>query len=259
MKKTLILLLALLLVAAPALAASSSVVNDAAGVLDPGLISGIQKLNEETQRKLDIRLQVITRHFLGGAQAASFAEETRQNQSESPENTILLVMVIGEERYAISMGEVPQALLGLDAVNNLLASTFRAPYLNRDYDGALRALISGLVVRMESASGQRLSSKELFDSTPSDPSMVPDPTRAPNPLDSFFREWERSSDNAKQYEQNTRDRGRSRLSLWQIALIGFILFKLFGRDRTTGRKRGCGPLGWIFGTWGISKFFGWRK
>lgn len=252
MKKLLTLLLAVFLAVAPALASDLPAVSDTAGVLDPGLISGIQALSRETQRALDIRLRVITRDFLGGAQAPAFAEETRLI-SDDPEQTILLVMVIGEERYALSMGSVPQALLGQDAVNNLLASTFRGPYLNRDYDSALKSMMGGLVARMQNASGKRLDSSGLFTSA------QPEPTQAIDPMDSFFRQRERSADNARRYEEDAQDAGRSRLSLWQIALIGFILYKLFGKNRTTGKKRGCGPLGWIFGTWGVSKFFGWRK
>ena len=80
--------------------------------------------------------------------------------------------------------------------------------------------------------------------------------------DGFFREREHEIDRAyRYYEEDTRvaKKADNNLSLWQIALIGFVLYKIFGRDSRTGKKRGCGPLGWIFGTWGFSKFFGWRK
>ena len=254
MKKLFILLLAICLAALPALAAPAPVVSDAAGVLDTGLVDGIQTLNKETEQKLDIRLRILTRHFLGGAQASAFAEETRQ-LSENPDQTILLVMVIGEERYALSMGKAPEELLGRDAVNNLLASAFRVPYLARDYDGALKAFMAGLVTRMQSASGETLDTTGLFAQARPEPQPLP----KQDPLDSFFREWDKSADDARRYEEETGDPGRGGLSVWQIALIGFILYKLFGTSRRTGKRRGCGPLGWIFGAWGISKFFGFRK
>lgn len=254
--RLLALLLAAFLLAGifSAQAASALVVSDAANVLDPSLIEGIVDLNRQTEDKLDLSLKVITKHFLGGAQAASFARESLESYPD-PDQIILLVMVIGEERYAVSLGREAQALISQDTVDNLLASAFRAPFLDRDYSGALAAFMAQLAGQLQRASGQTLRTKSLYSSAALSPAVTP------NPIEGFFRQPAQSLDNAQRYQAETEEaqRGDKGLSLWQIALIGFILFRLFGRDRRTGRKRGCGPLGWIFGTWGVSKFFGWRK
>lgn len=256
MKKTLSLLLAALLLAAPfaALAEDDPAVSDTAGVLDDALAADIQSLDRQISSHLNLRLRVITKHFLGGAQASAFAEEARQSSGD-PDNTILLVMVIGEERYAASIGESARKAISPDTMNNLLASAFRQPFLNRDYNGALSALTAQVAGQLQKAS------PEAFDTGAFKPEATKAPAFTRSPLDGFFREPDRDLDNARRYQEEVEDvqEGRGGLSMWQIALIGFILFKLFGGNRRTGKKSGCGPLGWILGAWGISKFFGFRK
>jgi|LSQX01.2.fsa_nt_gb uncharacterized membrane protein YgcG len=249
-------LLAALLLAGTAWAQPtiSPVVSDTANVLDASLIEGIADINRQTERELAISYRVITKHFLGGAQAISYARETRESYA-NPDQIILLVMVIGEERYAVSIGSAAQALISQDAMDSLLASAFRLLFLNRDYSGALAAFTAQLAGQMQNASGKVIDASMLYAGA----ALVPSPSA--DPLDGFFREPAQSMDHARRYQEETEEaqRGDRGLSIWQIALIGFVLFKIFGRNRRTGQKRGCGPLGWIFGTWGISKFFGWRK
>lgn len=255
-KKFWIFLLAAFLLAGTAWAQSapSLVVSDTANVLDASLIEGITNINRQAERELNISYRVITKHFLGGAQATSYARETRESYPNA-DQVILLVMVIGEERYAASLGSAAQALISQDAVDNLLASAFRLPFLNRDYSGALAAFTSQLAGQMQNSSGKAIDTSGLYAGT------ALTPTAAVDPLDGFFREPAQSMDHARRYQEETEEaqRGDRGLSIWQIALIGFVLYRIFGRNRRTGLKRGCGPLGWIFGTWGVSKFFGWRK
>ncbi len=256
MKKFLSLLVAALLLAGAvaALAEDQLVVHDTAGVLDSAITQRVIELNEETKSSLGIQLRVITKHFLGGSQAAAYANEARMAY-EDADDIILLVMVIGEERYAISIGPEAALLISQESASNILASAFRQPFLNRDYQGALDAFLSQLAGQMQISSGK------AFDRVDPASSVIKLPTITKDPLDGFFRERELDIDKARRYEEDIRDAkdGRNRLSMWQIILIGFILYKIFGRNRHTGKKRGCGPLGWIFGTWGLSKFFGFRK
>ena len=64
----------------------------------------------------------------------------------------------------------------------------------------------------------------------------------------------RDPERARQQAER-EDRG---LSWGSIIVIGLVLSMVFGK-KDTRRGCGCGPLGWIFGVFGLSKFFGWRK
>lgn len=235
-------------------AEASPVVNDSAGILDGTSVERVASLDRQLQEALDVRLRVITKHFLGGAQAAAYAQEAREGYPEA-DKLILLAMIVGEERYAVSIGQSAQALISQDTASNILASAFRQPYLNRDYDLALDGFLRQLTSQLENASGKTIGGAAANED------VIRLPSTTSDPLDGFFRERERAIDNARRYEEESQDaqKGRSGLSLWQIALIGFVLYKIFGKNPRSGRKRGCGPLGWIFGTWGLSKFFGFRK
>jgi uncharacterized membrane protein YgcG len=264
----LVVLLALLLLLQGAAQSAELVVYDTAGVLDADVIADLTRLNGETREKANVSLRVITKHFLGGDQPLAYAQDQLRGYQDS-EEVLLLVMVIGEERYAVAMGEKAQEILGAEAVDTLLANSFRQPFLNRDYSRALADFSIRVARQLQSATGSRISTEGLFmayvNQTPGPvrtpaPTPVNSSTLVENLLDSFFSKPDTNKSNAKLYEAQAKaakQEDRGGLSFFQIALIGFVLYKIFG-GRKDGRK-GCGPLGWIFGTWGVSKFFGWRR
>ncbi|MGI6235376.1 MAG: TPM domain-containing protein [Christensenellales bacterium] len=262
---SLLLLLAVFIIplSSPALAEEQSA-EDLAYVLSPDLIKEINRLGEQIDDHMGFRLKIITRDFLGGVNAQNYTDNTFTYKEM--QGGILLVVVIGEEDYAITIGERAQKFLAKGKAENLLTTHFRTPFLkDRDYDKALAAFLVNLAEHFR-AQGERdikpsaalraiagMSGEDINKATAA-------PASESSWLDSIFGDKKEIEEQARQYGEDVKDAAREDeegLSLFQIALIGFILYKIFGKKRN-GRG-GYGPLSWIFGTWGLSKFFGWRK
>ena len=245
--------------------AQTAVVNDAAAVLNTGLTEDISELASLLKEELGVALRVETRHFLGGKGVQAYTDQLLAGMPE-PEKVILMVMVIGEEKYAIALGEEAKKLIGEEQAENLLLTWFRAPFVeDRAYDRALSAFLLALSDRLQAEAGVRLPPNALLrgytgQGTPA-PAKTVSPPGPTSWLDGIFPDIGSSIKNADRYQkdaENALDEDRNGgLSLIQIAIIGFVLYKIFGNKRPGGG--GCGPLRWIFGTWGVSKIFGWRR
>lgn len=264
---------ALLFMAAPGLAAGEAV-DDLAEVISPRLAEGINWYSAQMEEFLSVPVRVITRHFLGGKNIRAFADETLATLGD--ERLLLLVMAIGEERYEVAIGSGTRELLSPEKAESLLSAYFREPFLTeRNYDKAVAAFLLETGAYLQSRAGVSLPESadlEAYagraaartlppEATPGEPADNEVPGDHTSWLDGILEDAQRSRDSAEQYAEDVQDaqRGGSRgLSLFQIALIGFVLYKIFGKKRD-GRKSGCGPLGWIFGTWGVSRIFRFRK
>jgi|LSQX01.2.fsa_nt_gb hypothetical protein len=273
MKRLMSIALALFLLCGITLSAGASstafnkAVDDLAEVLHPDLVKEISDFSGLLKQTYNMPVYIITKDFLGGKDVYAFARDTLANQAASGRPEVLvLALIIGEERYAAAMAESQQDALSLDKVEGILNDTFRTPYLkDRDYNRALAAFLLELADTLEARTGRSLPPQNLLRGFAGlTPVSLPSATAKPNPgtswLDSIFEDSQRAEETATRYEEDAqaaRENKGKGISLFQIALIGFILYKIFGKKRN-GRK-GCGPLGWIFGTWGLSRFFGWRK
>lgn len=258
-----ILLIALLL---PLLSSAQRVspVQDSAAVLSTETLDDLRTLSQRSRKETDITLALETRHFLGGADVNSYARRLLA-ELEDPDDSLLMLMVIGEESYALAAGSKAARLLSAEARETLLSTAFRAPFLSRDYDKAAAELFTGLARRLASASDQTVKSDDLFGrqdvATPA-PTAAPQarPTykvidlTGPNSILGDRVQPPRSP--VPQYDQERENKG---MSIGSIVLIGLVLSMLFGKKDGRRRGCGCGPLGWIFGVFGFSKLFGWRK
>ncbi len=260
-----LLLCAFLLLAGAAPArAMEDAVEDLAYVLSPDLVSRVRQLDDWLHNSLGLRLHIITRDFLGGTDAQVYVDELLA--FKHGEGSIIFLMVIGEERYALALGSKAATMVDGNRAEKLLNDVFREPFLKaRDYDRALAAFLVGLAMRLETDNNITLHlDPVLLSMAGMSEEVLAKATAAPAEesswLDSIFGNAFEMEDHARRYEADVYEAARperGRLSLFQIALIGFILYKIFGKKRK-GRG-GCGPLSWIFGTWGLAKFFGWRK
>lgn len=254
------LLLVLLAGWLPAGAQEVPSVRDSAAVLSDSTVEQFRALSDELERKTGYRLAVDVRHFLGGAEPGAYARQLLE-QAQSPAKTILLLAVIGEERYAVQAGSDAAKVLGSDAISSLLSMHFRGPFQAREYDGAVLAFATEAARQLSLHAGISLNAIPTAV-----PSAAPQPSATPRQeyesiklpdLNSMLREpIAPTADPAPQRERYQREeRG---MSIGSIILIGLVLSALFGGKK--GRKGcGCGPLGWIFGVFGASKMFGWRK
>lgn len=264
--RLLALTLALLLLLMPALAFENPV-DDLALAFSPGFVSLVNNLSQQMDSQLDAPLLLVTRHFLGGKSLTEFYRQLLENEPEM-DKAILFVLVIGEEKYQVFVGEQAQKVISPEKAEALLNGDFRDAYLK---DRAYERAVAGYLIRLAeslSANGQAyLDTSGLTSyahiSQPVPPLPTLPPENGEGVTDYVFENPDLSREYARRYDEDARvaadeDKG---LSIFQIAIFGFILYKLFGRkNRKNGNnKKGCGPLGFILGVFGISKLFGWRQ
>ena len=116
------LLALMLLLPSAALAVSypaqRGAVNDDAGVLSEQTAADIGQLNTAA-RSADISFVVATRHFLGGADAQAYCDGLFEAW-KLDRKTVLVLLVIGEERYAVAVGQGVRDMIGQEQINSLL-------------------------------------------------------------------------------------------------------------------------------------------
>lgn len=261
MKKLwLIVCLALCLGALPAQASETAFIRDGAAVLAPETQSDARKLSGLVADEIGIRIAVDIRHFLGGAEAQAYAKRLLDELPE-PESSLLLLVVVGEESYALAAGQRAAALLGKETRDTLLSKAFRGAYLERQYDRAVGDFLLSLAKELGKARGSSLDLTGLFGYVPASSAATAQQTGGIDLLDVLLGEpvTQNGAEAAARREKAERqDKG---LGLGSIILIGLVLSSVFGgKKRREGRGGcGCGPLGWIFGVFGVSKLFGWRR
>ncbi len=264
MKTCVCLLLAFFLLGSlSAFAQEAPAVRDSAAVLGAATLKDARALVSLTENITGITLALETRHFLGGAEVGAYAQRLL-GETADPDNTLLLLMVIGEENYALAAGSAVGKLLNTAARETLLSTQFRSPFLARDYDRAVSAFLSRAAGQLADATGKTINQEGLFGQMKS---PAPAPTAAPQSTGPYKRvsifdlnsilgeQLTPTSVPGPQPQSSNEDKG---LSLGGIVFIGILLSMFFGR-KNRGRGCGCGPLGWIAGVFGASKIFGWRR
>lgn len=134
-------------------------VNDDADVLSDVTVKDIETMND---RFIDARFIVVTRHFLGGADVQDYCDNLYKAWNLG-ENDLLLLLVIGEERYAVAAGVGVTSALPSDGINTLLSSKLRTAFIqDRDYDGAVGSFILGAATQIARTNGTSLNTAGLF-------------------------------------------------------------------------------------------------
>lgn len=265
MKKLSILLCLLMVLAMTAMAEPAATpIHDGAAVLQPATLADARTLADRVWAATGLRLAVELRHFLGGADPAAYAQRLLAQQEDSAD-TLLLLVVVGEEAYAAASGATAERTLSREARDTLLSRSFRPAFQARDYDGAVAGFLLGTAQQLEASTGADIDLDGLFGRSQSQPL----PSAAPTPASGTHKRIQLPNLNDILGEpiSPTRDPGNARrqheqedrgLSIGSIIAIGFVLSMVFGGKKGK-RGCGCGPLGWIFGVFGLSKFFGWRR
>lgn len=211
-------------------------VSDLAGVLGEKTLEDLEALNDRLDSSAGGRIYVLTRHFLGGADAQQYADQVFKVWSLE-EGDALLLMVIGEEEFALSLGADSKNALSTESRNTLLGA-FRNTFKARQYDEALANLTVSLGQAMAKAKGNTLSDTGLFgtaaiQSTPQ-PQTVDDAwygmfarddyDARENSDEVFWEDWQ----NTWQTEE-TRTNWRS-VIIWAL-VIYFLFFRRKRRNR----------------------------
>lgn len=243
-----------------ALATENEGVDDAAGVLSAATAKDLASLNETLETNTGLRIALVTKHFLGGKNKNTYAREMLNRLSKGNE-TILLIMIIGEEDYCIASGQEAQKIISKEMADTLLAKYFRAPYLQRNYDEAVGNLMIKLTEQVSVKLNKTIKIKDRFRFSSGLAVPENEPTKQiskqTNNLNSFFS----SSDQSQYKGEEKDDEEESNLLnvLIFFAVFYFIFYKKKNSRMNPGCGCGCSPFHSLFALFGLSKLFGMRK
>ncbi len=252
----LVLLCALLLPAQASLLAA----DDTAAVLTEETREDLEELSRRLQNRTGIRLQVVTRHFLGGGNKAAYAK-TLLESSPDPDNTLLLLMVIGEEDYTAVTGAYAGQMISDAFLDTQLATAFRPAYMQRQYSEAAGRFMLAAARQIAASSGERLDTSGLFGenayATQAPKQEEPDSAYW---WEDFFTE-SAPVDHDEQLRTRRQMEDISGLSFWNLVVIAFVLYFIFGRGKKNrdGCGCGCGPFSYLLAVFGLADLFGLRK
>ena len=138
------------------------IVADMAGVLGEETAADLKTLSDRLENVTGGQIYVLTRHFLGGANAQEYARKVFEVWGLGDQDALLL-MVIGEESYALVTGSLVNTWLSAEKRNSLLADSFREQFLtHRDYDRAVADFSVALGQALAKAAGDTLNVSGLF-------------------------------------------------------------------------------------------------
>lgn len=216
---------------------------DLAGVLDDATLRDIRTLSERMEQSFGGRLYIVTRHFLGGADAGEYAKGWFE-QVGLGERDALLLLVIGEDNYALTLGSEARRLLPADVQTGLLAASFRVPYLKREYAAAVGLFAAAYGEAMGRAAGKTISTSGVFGRSSAQATAAPQTwADFSDDMDamrqSFFRQEETQSEwKNQQTKEETKTNWRT------IVIWGLVLYFLFFRKKKRNRFNfGHGPKG----------------
>ena len=278
MKRWIAWLLALmLLLPAAALAVSypaqRGAVNDDAGVLSEQTAADIEQLNTAA-RSADISFAVATRHFLGGADAQTYCDGLFEAW-KLDQKTVLVLLVIGEERYAVAVGQGVRDMIGQEQINSLLAAKLRAPYLNdRNYDGAVGDFLLALTAQAAKSRGVTVKTSGLFGSA-QESASVTQPAVSDQTNDSSWYNWTGdwwngffSTDDTEYYQasdtaayarkESHYEDENTGFSLGKLIFFAVVLMIISNRRKAKG-KSGLGLFGWIVAGKGLKELMKGRR
>lgn len=214
---------------------SQGIVTDLAGVLSESTAADLAALSEKMANASLGKFYVVTRHFLGGTDAAVYARALFDAWHLNSDD-VLLLMVIGEETYAFAVGTAAKNALSADTQTSLLASHFRSAFLKRDYDGAVAELSLQTAGTLAKAAGVTLNTSGVFGTA------APSSTARPQSASSVWQDMFSLQD----YEDEdwpVDTQYSSHVSFnWRGWLIwGLVIYFLFFRKKKKVYDFGHGP------------------
>ena len=267
MKRFLSLLVAMLVLCAclPACAAPryperQGGTTDAAAVLSQStlrdLATSAQRLKDET----DIELFVVTVDFLDGETLSSYGEGLF-TQWKLDDDSLLLLLAVGEDKFATFSGRDVTRHLSRQVQDKLLSTSLEGPFLRQAYDEAIASFIPALTQEINKAFDADVSVGGLFGQAGSESLSVEEWA------DEWARRWNAAHDEEPTPDsvgdRVTREDKSTGFSLGKVLLTVFLLMVIFGnfsdRRGRHGRRRGCGcaPFSSILAALGLWKL--WDK
>ena len=205
------------------------VVTDLAGVLSADTAAGLETLAQRMEAAGCGRLYVVTRHFLGGKDARAYADRLFAAWGLQDKDGLLL-LAVGEETYALSLGSAAQAALPQESRTALLAQKLRADYLARDYDAAAAAFALGYAGQLSRALGARVDTAGVLgqESQPQQQNAwsLSDWRELVQPEEASAQDWAQEQ---RQTEKKTN---------WRAIIIwALVIYFLFFRKKSKKMKK----------------------
>ncbi|MGN1021800.1 MAG: TPM domain-containing protein [Aristaeellaceae bacterium] len=241
--------------AAPRYPASQGSVTDAAAVLSAAVVTDLTEAAGRLEKAAGVTLTVATVDFLDGASLQSYGEGLRAAWSLDDDD-LLLLLCVGEDLFGLFPGRDVTSRLPSATQQKLLSAYLETPFLQQDYDGALRAFVPALIAECAKAWRTEVDLSGLLG--------TPAATAAPLSVDDWLHrrgdEPEATSSPARRVTEEDEDSG---LSLGKVILTVFLLMIIFGNRghrRRRGRwndRRGCGcmPFSSILAALGLWKLW----
>ena len=213
-------------------------VADLAAVLGESVIEEMETLSSRLNTLTGGKIYVLTRHFLGGVNAGSYANKVFDVWGLGS-NDALVLMVIGEETYALALGTEAEKAMPNDTQISLLANHFRAPFLARQYDAALSELAVNLSQSLSKGKNQTLDVTGLFGQNVIQSTPQPQTTddwwygmfaqddydARENSDNKFWKDWQ----NQWNYEE-------TRINWRSVIIWGLVIYFLFFRRKHRRRR-----------------------
>ena len=269
MKRFLSLLVAMLVLCAclPACAAPryperQGGTTDAAAVLSQSTLRDLATYAQRLKDEVDIDLFVVTVDFLDGETLSSYGEGLFA-QWRLDDDSLLLLLAVGEDKFATFSGKDVTRRLSRQVQDKLLSTSLEGPFLRQAYDEAIASFIPALTQEINKAFDADVSVGGLFGQAGSESLSVEEWA------DEWARRWNAAHDEEPAPDsvgdRVTREDKSTGFSLGKVLLTVFLLMVIFGnfsdRRGRHGRHRGCGcgcaPFSSILAALGLWKL--WDK
>lgn len=240
--------------AGPRYPVQNAPVTDGAAVLTRETVEELTTYHKKLQKETDIRLHVATVDFLDGAAMDQYLQGLWQTW-KLEDDDMLLLLAVGEDKFAIRAGEDIAPKLSDSLLKKLLSAHLEGPFLRRDYDGAIRALIPALNEEINKVFHADVALDGLFGTERTAEKnwsqWAEDLTGRMNERRSFATQPPKN----KTVMDEDEDTG---FSLGKVILTLFLLSVIFG-NKARKRRMGCGcaPFSSILAALGLFKL--WKK
>ena len=267
MKRFLSLLVAMLVLfaclpacAAPRYPERQGGTTDAAAVLSQSTLRDLATYAQRLKDETDIDLFVVTVDFLDGETLSSYGEGLF-TQWKLDDDSLLLLLAVGEDKFATFSGKDVTRRLSRQVQDKLLSTSLEGPFLRQAYDEAIANFIPALTQEINKAFDADVSVGGLFGQAGSESLSVEEWA------DEWARRWDAVHDEEPAPDsvgdRVTREDKSTGFSLGKVLLTVFLLMVIFGnfsdRRGRHGRRRGCGcaPFSSILAALGLWKL--WDK
>lgn len=227
-------------------------VSDAAAVFSKETVDDLNALCKALSRENTLELHVVTVDFLDGYAMTDYADGLREHWQLDDED-LLLILCVGEDRYAFAGGEDVNEELSPAVQRKLLSSSLDVPFMQQEYDAAIAALMPALVTEINKAYDESIDMTGLFGVS----------AQASSQQDWMTRLMQRVETEAAaaHHLRITDEHVETGFSLGKVILTVILLLIIFGnrgpfrsrdrRDGCSGCGCGCSPLSRLLAALGL--------